>query len=288
MARTIDTIKNEITEAWMNSETLATAYGYTVGDNFLSTFSKVSIENIICYIMAAAIWTHEKLFDAHSEEVANIIAQMKPHSLRWYVNKVKAFRAGQNLIDGTDGYDDTGLSSEDIEAMQPVKFASASESDATVYIKVATETGGVKAPISADQLAGLRQYISEVKDAGVRVDVINEPASKLRLSIDIYYNPMVLSSAGLHLANGNYPVKDAIKAYIENLPFNGEYRNSALIDALQAVEGVVIPELISVEESYDGENYTTANAKAVPYAGYYVYEDDNVTITYTPYESATD
>lgn len=287
MARTIEQIKNEITEAWMNSETLAAAYGYTVGDSFLSAYSKVSVENIICYIMAAAIWTHEKLFDAHRAEVDETIAQMKPHSLRWYVNKVKAFRAGQNLIDGTDGYDNAGLSDEDIEAMQPVKFASASESEATVYIKVATETGGVKAPISADQLAGLNQYITEVKDAGVRVDIINEPASKLRLSIDIYYNPMVLSSTGLHFANGNYPVKEAIKAYIENLPFNGEYRNSALIDTLQEVDGVVIPELISAEESYDGENYTTVNTKAVPYAGYYVYEDENITINYTPYESAS-
>src|SRR5574344_959425 len=105
MARTIDTIKNEITEAWMNSEALASAYGYTIGDSFLLTFSKVSVENIICYIMAAAIWTHEKLFDAHRAEVDESITQMKPHSLRWYVNKVKAFRAGQNLIDGTDGYD---------------------------------------------------------------------------------------------------------------------------------------------------------------------------------------
>lgn len=284
MARKIETIKQEITSAWMNNEILAAAYSFAIGSDFLSTFSKVSLENIICYIMAAAIWTHEKLFDAHQAEVEDYIAQMKPHTLRWYVNKVKAFRAGQELIEGTDRYDDTGLSEEEMTAMQPVKFAAASESAATVYIKVATETGGAKQPITTEQQAGLKSYIAEVKDAGVRVELINEAGSKLRLKMDVYYNPMVLDSTGTHLANGNKPVEEAIKAYIENLPFNGEYRNSELIDAIQAVEGVEIPELLSVAQSYDGVNYENINAKATPYSGYYVYEQENITITYRPYE----
>lgn len=286
MARTIEQIKKEMTDAWLKNETLQQAYGFTADSEWLTVYSKVSLENIICYIMAAAIWTHEKLFDVHTAEVEDYIAQMKPHTLRWYVNKVKAFRSGRDLVEGTDGYDDTDLTEEDIAALQPVKFAAASESDATVYMKVATETGGVKSPITADQLTGLKAYLAEVKDAGVRVELINEAGCRLKLTLDIYYNPMVLDSSGASLADGSKPVEAAIKAYIENLPFNGEYRNSALIDALQAVDGVEIPELLSAAESYDGDTYTSVNAKSVPYSGYYVYESDNITLNYYPYEYA--
>ena len=285
MARTIELIKKEMTDAFMANETLAKAYGFNEGDSFADKFSKVSIESVLMYIVASSIWVLEKLFDAHQSEVLSIISSMKPHTLRWYVNKVKAYRAGQALVDGTDGYNDEGLSDEDIERMRVVKYAAATESEATVYIKVATEKSGQKQPLNLEELAGLKSYIAEVKDAGVMVSIINEVASRLKLQLDVYYNPMVLSSNGQHLANGTTPVKDSIEGYINNLPFNGEYRNQALIDALQKTEGVVIAELISAEESYDGVTYNPINAKTIPYSGYYAYNDSDVQINYIPYEN---
>ncbi len=284
MARTIEQIKSEITEAWLNNATLQTTYGFAPNSEWGRVFSKVSLENILVYIIAASMWMHEKLFDTHKAEVEDYIAQMKPHTLRWYVNKVKAFRAGQDLIEGTDQYSDEGLTDEDIDALQVVRFAAATESEATIYIKVATENGTQKAPISAEQLAGLKAYIAEVKDAGVRVDFVNEQGSLLRLQLVIYYNPMVLDSRGQNLSTGTKPVEDAISSYIENLPFNGEYRNDRLIDALQAVEGVEQPELTGVEESYDGATFLPVNARTTPYAGYYDYSRSEINITYLPYE----
>lgn len=269
----------------MADTVLAEKYGFTAGASFEQTFSKVSIENLLLYIVAAAIWTHEKLFDAHKEEVEDIIAQQKPHTLRWYVNKVRQYRQGQPLIEGTDQYDDTGLTDDDITARQVVRFAAATEAATTVYIKVATGTDTDKQPLAADQLAGLQAYIAEVKDAGVRVDVINSPACKLRLSMVIYYDPMVLNAQGQNIHTAGTPVADAIRLYIENLPFNGEYSNTALTDVLQQVEGVKIPEILAASESYDGQNYTPVDVKATPFSGYYIYEQENVTIEYRPYES---
>lgn len=280
MARTIDEIKKSLTDAWMRDETLAAAYGFTVGGEW--PFSKVSVENAICYIVAAAIWAHEKLFDTHLAEVESVVSRMKPHSLRWYVNKAKLFRMGCQLADDSDEYAD-GMTDEEIEACRVVKFAAASEANGIIYIKVATELGGVKSPLTREQRFGLEEYIAEVKDAGVRVDIINEPACRLRLRLDIHYNPMVLDGSGTNLRDGTNPVEEAIKAYIGNLPFNGEYRNSALVDALQTVEGVAIPELASAEESYDGNEWTPVDAKAQPYSGYYEYDSENSEINYIPY-----
>lgn len=288
MARTIEQIKKEMTDAFMVNETLANAYGFNEGDSFSDKFSKVSIESVLMYIVAASIWVLEKIFDTHQTEIAAMIASMKPHTLRWYVNKVKSYRAGQALIEGTDTYSNDNLTEEAIENMQVVKYAAASESEATVYIKVATEKSGGKEPLSAEELNGLESYIAEIKDAGVQVRVINEVASRLKLEIDIYYNPMVLKNTGEHLSTGAHPVEDSIKGYINNLPFNGEYRNQSLVDALQVTEGVVIAELKSAQESYDGVSFEHIIAKATPYSGYYKYDKDDITINYKAYESNRD
>lgn len=287
MARTLEQIKTELTTTFMADAQLASHYGFAVGANFSETFSKVSIENLLLYIIAAAMWTHERLFDEHKAEVENTIAQLKPHTLRWYVNKVKLFREGQMLIDGTDQYDDTGLTDEDIADRQVVHFAAATETAATIYIKVATEQGNTKKPLTTAQLNGLQAYIAEIKDAGVRVNIINEAACRLRLSLVIYYDPTTLTYDGTNLINlhdGSTPVADTIRDYIENLPFNGEYSNAALIDSLQKVEGVVIPEVTSAEESYDNINFTAIDVKAIPFSGYYKYDVNDITIDPRPYE----
>lgn len=288
MARTIAQIKSELTSTFMNDSTLAAKYGFEADANFDNVFSKVSLESMLLYIMAAAIWTLEKLFDTHTKDVEDYIANMKPHSLRWYVNKAKAFQKGCDLVEGTDLYDNSSLDSSAIAALQVVKYAAATESQATVYLKVATEDNGTKQQLSQEAVAGLRKYLAEIKDAGVRIEVVNEPASQLKLRLDIYYNPMVMSSSGVNLRTGEHDVDNTIKAYIENLPFNGEYRNAALIDALQKVDGVIIPELVSAAQSYDGDNFQNIAAKAQPYSGYYAYDSENITINYIPYETVSD
>lgn len=289
MARTIEEIKQTITSEWLRNEQLRKAYEINDGATWENTFSSVSIENLICYVVAVALWVHEKLFDIHRKEVDDYIQQMKPHSLRWYVSKAKLFRLGQSLIEGTDTYSNTksdgSLYSEtEISSMQPVKFASASESRGVIYIKVATDNEGSKAPLPPEHIQGLRNYLQEIKDAGVQISLINEQGYKLKAEINILYDPMVLGPSGRNLSTGSNNIEQAIKNYIENLPFNGEFRKSELIDRLQAVEGVVIPELKSIEESYDGINYNEITLKSVPFSGYYVYDTALVNINYIAYE----
>ena len=116
----------------MQDTNLAIKYGFEVGADFNNTFSKVSIESLLLYIVAAAIWTLEKLFDTHTKEVTDYIATMKPHSLRWYVEKAKAFMYGYPLIEGTDQYNTEGMEDEDIAAAKIITFAACTESEATL------------------------------------------------------------------------------------------------------------------------------------------------------------
>ena len=287
MARTIQQIKTELTTAFMANETLQEKYGFATDATFEQTFSKVSIEGILLFIVAAAIWTLEKLFDTHATEIDELIVKQKPHTLQWYANKVKQFRYGQALIAGTDEYDDTGLTEADIEQRQIVKFSAVNEeiteTRAIVYIKVATEADGAKTPLSEEQLAVLEAYLAEVKDAGIKVVLINKTANRFKLDLVVYYDPMVLNANGETLTDGSKPVHKAIEQYINNLPFNGEYSNMALTDALQVVPGVKIPEIKASYESVDDE-WQPIDVKATPSSGYYAYDENEITITFRVYE----
>lgn len=283
MARTIDQIKTDLKQAFMQETTLQENYGFTPGADFDSTFSKVSIESIILYIIAASIWTLEKLFDTHTAEVTDYIATMKPHSLRWYVEKAKAFLYGVPLIDGTDQHNTTGMTDEQINQAKIVTFAACTEDNATLYLKVA-KAG--PAPLTTDEKDAFIAYLHEIKDAGVRIDVISEQGDYLNLNMVIYYDPLLINANGESKADGTKPVEDAIKAYIENIPFNGEFRKNELEDAIQAVEGVVMVELGTIEHSETGAAGTFE--EVIPYckpvSGYFKFDHADLTgVTYQPY-----
>jgi len=285
MAREIKVIKDEMTAEFISNPAVVEKYGLDTEKSFDAQFSKASIESILFYVFAFCAWTVEKLFDTHKAEVTNYIDEMKPHSLRWYVNKARAFRFGQSLIEDTDQYDDTGLTDEAIADMQIVKYASAEERNGQLFIKVAKDGENGRTTLSSEEEAALKSYIQEVKDAGVKVTIRNAQAVDFKIDITIYYNPQVLDQNGVSLISGGEPVMDAIKNYIENLPFNGEYRNVELIDKLQQVEGVVIPELAGAYSRITNEdNYSLINAKETSYSGYYKFDNDSQ-INYVVYEN---
>ena len=283
MARTIDTINNDLKQAFMQDTTLAEKYGFTAGANFADTFSRFSIESIILYIVAASIWTLEKLFDTHTAEVTDYIATMKPHSLRWYVEKAKAFMYGVPLIDGSDQYDTTNLTDEQIAEKKIVTFAACTEANATLYLKVA-KAG--PAPLTTDEKAAFVAYLHEIKDAGVRIDVISENGDYLKLQMVIYYNPLLINANGESKATGNKVVEDAIKNYIENIPFNGEFRKNELEDAIQAVDGVVMVEFNAAYHSETGaeDTYDEVVPYCKPASGYFEFDNADLSdVTYQPY-----
>ena len=152
MARTIAEIKKDMADTFIKERAVISAYGLDGKKTFDQQFSPVSIENILFYVFAVALWTLEKLFDAHTEEVDDRIEQLEPHTLRWYVNKAKAFMFGYRLVTDTDYYDTTGMSETDIDAARVVKYAVATESNTVVYLKVAGEKEGSPCLLTDSQL----------------------------------------------------------------------------------------------------------------------------------------
>lgn len=289
--RTVADIKNEMATAFMANENLARIYGFPLGDPFERHFSKVSIENLIMYVVAFAIYTLEKLFDAHTTEMQQLLQTKQPHNSKWYHQKALAFQYGRPLLPDSDTYDTI------VDDEMIVKHAAVVEFQGKLFIKVA-KGDTVKEPLSPAELNALAFYFSNIKDAGVKLEVISLPADHIAITMNIYYDPMVLSESGISLASGKNLVRDTILHYVEHeIPFNGQFRTIDIINTLQATPGVVIPELVAAStvshQDYlvDPDNAPWIAIKAYhnPVAGYYkIYSDDDLILNYIPYKSIED
>lgn len=277
MARNLKEIKLEITTPFMANETLAGVYGFAQNADFDVEFSKVSLENIIFNIVAYAIFLLEQIFDTHKKEVNGIIEAKMPHRPSWYRTKALAFQYGFALILDTDKFDNTGYTDAQIEDSKVIKYAAVTKSGGQLYIKIATETAGVLAPISPEVKTAFIAYMEDVADCGVKYLVVNHLPDRLILGIKIYRNPLILNEDGMRLGTtgGNYPVEDAIKAYMKELPFNGELILAHLVDQLQQVEGVEIPHIYNAtSQAIDISTglylpWEFIDVKTVPVAGYF-------------------
>ncbi len=277
--RTIDQIKESIAADFMKNEAVADLFGFPAGDNFAAHFSKVSVVNLLFYVFASAAWVLERLFEAHKADVEARIEEILPHRAKWYKSKVLEFMKDKVLIPDTDRYDTTDMTAEAIDAALVVKYATADESrDASILtVKVAGDAGGVRCRLSDETETQLAAYLAEIKDAGVRINLVNREADTFNCSVDIYYNPMLLPE------NVRRDCEAAIRNYIENLPFNGEYTNMALIDTLQGVEGVKIAEFRqATAAAADAPTLSAIDARHVPAAGYF--RAGQITLTMKAYE----
>jgi hypothetical protein len=281
MARTITEIHAEITNTLVAE---FAAINITINPG---TWSKTNLLRLVTYVVAVCQWTIEQLQDTHKTEVNEIIASKKPHSLRWYAEKTKAFQLGFDLAPEQDHYDNTGIAEEDVEASKVVKYAAVvkqKRANGRIFlrIKAATTNGTDLSPLDqTTQLPALRAYIDRIADAGVDIEVDSKDAERLMLSLTIYYNPLILGANGSRLDGTDpKPVPNAIRAYLQNLPFNGLFVLAHLVDALQAVEGVEIPHLTSCSMSKGELGFFSVNVEDVPDSGYLRIDNNMLDIKY--------
>ncbi|EKY23053.1 hypothetical protein [Capnocytophaga sp. oral taxon 326] len=276
MARTIQEIQNLILQAKAQEPTLSE----------LNSTSKVAIWRLWVYIIAVAIWSLEKLFDQHRADIDKRLAELKPHTARWYRSKALAFQYGFDLLPDSDKFNNQGHTEEAIEASKIVKYSAVIESknEGRLIVKIAGEQGDTLQPITDAQKQAFEAYLQEIKDAGVRLSVVNYQPDVLHLQMKIVYDPLVLDSNGQSIIHATKPVETAIKDYLKRLPFNGELVLAHLIDALQQAEGVKIPHLVlaqskNITSSGEYGAFETIEINKIPTAGYFTIDNFN-DITY--------
>ena len=276
MARTIQEIQTLILQTKAQEPAL----------DSLNSTSKGAIWRLWVYIIAVAIWSLEKLFDQHRADIDKRLAELKPHTARWYRSKALAFQYGFDLLPDSDTFNNQGHTEEAIEASKIVKYSAVIESknEGRLIVKIAGEQGEQLQPITDAQKQAFEAYLQEIKDAGVRLSVVNYQPDVLHLQMKIIYDPLVLDSNGQSILHATKPVEDTVKSYLKRLPFNGELVLAHLIDALQQAEGVKIPHLVLAQSKNItiGGGYgafETIEISKIPTAGYFTIDNFN-DITY--------
>lgn len=261
MARTIKEIKDEMTRAWMADERVAQAYGLEAGaEGFGSRFGVASVENVLFYVWAAAAWAVEKLMDELREETRATVEAEMPHRVRWYKERALEFRDGEALDGDTCRYAGT---SED-ESRLVVAQAAATEDRETgrLLVKVAGRgAGGELTALGSETLGRLREYLEEIKDAGVRLSVVSKEGDRITVRAGVEYNPL------LRAEDVERSCMSAVEDYLTTLPFNGEYTRLGLMRALAGVDGVmVVGEVEALSED------VSLGSRRQPSAGYFKVE----------------
>jgi hypothetical protein len=244
-----------------------------------ATAMRLRWRRVVASVFVALEW----MFEQFKSEIQNIISTQKPHTLRWYRNQALLFQFGDALIDDVLIYDNAGQTDESIANKRIVKQAAATEVGGLVILRVAKEITGSLVPLTPLELIAFKAYVAELKDAGIQLEVFSYAADKLKVVLDVYYDPSVLSATGENLDGlDTTPIQKAIALYLRNLEFNGVFVRTLMVDAVQNVTGVFAIETTSIQVArFDSMNYENVNVIHAPFSGYYVLED--LTVNYIPY-----
>ena len=235
-----------MTQQFMSDSVIRTKYGITGAATFDETFSKVSLENIWFSIVASSIWALESLFDAFREDVDAKIATAVLASIPWYHKIALEFQYGDQLV--FDEETKQFVYPEIHPNKQVVKYAACRDVGGGVYVLAAgANSAGNPVALDADVLTAFESYLNQRKPAGVIVEV-GEKATKKGLKVGdrvctiggIYATVVAIKDDVLTVEDTSVrPVDAAINYYLRNIEYGGVLNKTALVDAIQAVPGVV-------------------------------------------------
>lgn len=284
MARTISEIYNEMVAEKESMSSLSDLQpniddSQTLLSDLTST-SKVAVWRLLLWIVAFGIWTHEVIFDAHKAEIKARAKELITGTRLWYRDQSLIYQHGDALVWNGQKY----LYEFPDESKQIIKRCAVIEGGGQVRIKVAKVVSDEPAKLDASEESAFSAYTEKIKFAGTNILIISEDADLLRIYMSIKRDPLVLNADGSLISDGaTFPVNDAINAYIKNLPFDGVLSLSALVDAVQAAQGVVDPKLVSAEAKYGDLTYANIDREYTANAGHMKIDDDyplSATITY--------
>ena len=280
MARTVAEIKKTMTDAFMADATIREKYGLKEGSTWNGSFSSVSLENIIFFIVAACCHVLESIFELYIKDVDEKISMAVVASVPWYYKMAKAFQYGDQLVlnETTQQY---GYAIID-ESKQVVKYAAVRDRGTSVQILVSGDKNGMPVALSNDVLTVFKQYMNRVKVAGVVLNISSKESDKLSISATISVDSLVIDENGVKLSDGTMPIEEAIENHLKDIQYGGTFNKTKLISAILSVDGVEDVELGTCSYKRDGDlSWTTlAGNNYIGESGSYIPEKLSETLSY--------
>jgi hypothetical protein len=251
MARTIEVIKQQMIDELATQSDLAA----------LNSVSNTAIYNLWLYIQAVIIHYFEVLQDTFKGEVQTIIDSNQYGTKQWWFNQAKAFQFGDILLFINNVYKYATID----DSKKIVKYCSVTDNGGKVQIKVAKQSGSIPVVLTIDEVNGMVDYINDIKPAGTDVTIQSLAADLVKVQLNVYYN------ANLGLDNIKLSVEAAITNFFASIQFDGILYRNKLIDAIQAVPGVVNDqvEVLVLEVKSSGQPYVAVSSRFSALSGYY-------------------
>ena len=253
-----------------------------------STNPRSSIWNIIKGVFGYLIYYLQNAFLTFTEEVVG--TPTRTLSLAWYESVARRFQYSEDTS-GLNQYvlneDEQGLSYNTINrAAQIVSFVTAREVnlavedtdpvDLAVEIlcakQVESDREGVFIParLTEGELNSFKAYMDLLRAVGIKLNAFSRAPDRITFDMVVFVDPTLFKVNGMYtdgeaINSTMRPVEEAINDFFEDLGFTNVFHTSALVDAVQAVNGVVAAEIhgdvqhnIGLDEYTDpnGEDYT--------------------------------
>lgn len=249
MARTIDEIYQAILAEKDNQPDLAE----------LNSPSNTAIYKAWAYVIAVGHYILENLWDLFRQEVEDIAAAAAPGTLKWYAQKVLEYQHGDVLVfkDNVYQYDPVD------ESKRIVKRVSVNDGGGLVKVKAAKLSGQTVVVLSQEEIDGLTDYLEQSRFAGTALFVQSLNPDKIRMSLEVYYD------AQTGLTSLKAAVEAAIVNYINTIPFDGIFLRNKLIDAVQAVEGVIDVKVVDLFAKVGTNPYVAIDRAYQAVSGYF-------------------
>jgi hypothetical protein len=227
-----------MTDQFMAEPVIREKYGLSANDSFDEKFSKVSLENIYFFIVAAAIFALEAIFEQFKADVDNRIAEAVLASIPWYHKVCMDFQYGDELVydekTKTFGYAEVN------ESKKLIKYAAVRENASGINILVSGDENGVPKALSDDVLTVFKTYLNKRKPAGVLFQVYSYDPDLIQLDLTVQYDPMLLNADGSIIGDtAKFPIESAVKEYLSGIVYGGTFNKTKLVDAVQGATGVV-------------------------------------------------
>ena len=236
MARTVQDIKKQMTDAFMADQTIRERYGLREGDTFSSRFSVASLESILFFIVASAHYVLERIFDQFKADVIKQINSSVVATIPWYHQQALSYQHGDRLE-----LDEKTLQWKYPiidESKRLVRYVAVKDHGGSIQVLVSKDKDGLPEPLTEDELRSFKSKAAEL-DRKIVLAVRSLPADILSITASIQLDPLVYLPSGVRIRDGKRPVELAIRSYLREITYGGVFNKTKLVDAIQQVEGVL-------------------------------------------------
>lgn len=217
--------------------------------------SKLSVINVMTYVMAVLIYSYEVLLDVFQIQIAQLISERACGTPLYYVNMAKYFQYNpdREAMDELT-YDDTTFQIKfktyDESHRIIAKSAYQHDNDKGLILKVcksndssSSNEGGVYTRLTNKELTAFKNYIDEIKFVGVKIYCRSTFGDILSVNATITYDNLYIDEEQA-LQN----VKKALIEYVKELDFNSYVYYQSVIDAIQSAEHIVTVSGVNSED----------------------------------------